>query len=382
MNAVRKVRRVKVMIDLGYSSCRDMLTGISEYVRRNHSPWQISLHPNPRDAAPGDIDTQVDGFIVNDAVATNCRDALCARNVPIVVTGSQDDFPNTRHQRVSFVHNDNIGLGELGAKHLLSLGQFRSYAFVSEPGDPLWCRQRCEGFRRTLAARNLRLWTQGSLSLADFLVRLPTPTAIFCATDKIGFEVAAVCNGANVQIPKDAVILGVDNDPVLCEIANPPLSSIKVDHVRYGMVAAEALNRLFNRQVPGKPAEILITRFKIVKRKSTTPIATSIHLVERAIQYVRDNALNNPSVDDVIAHLGVSRQLVYLRFSETSVGTLAKFILDTRLGEVANRLRKTKLPIVQIAKTCSFDNLQHLANAFKRRYGVSMTDYRANRLRK
>ena len=382
MNANRKVCRVKVMIDLEYSACRDMLTGISEYVKRHRCLWQISLHSNTKNVTPTDIGAEADGYIVDDAVAANCRDALRKRGVPTVVTGSPEDFPGTRHQRVAFIHNDNVGLGELGAKHLLSLGQFRSYAFVSEPGDPLWCRQRCEGFRRTLAAHNLRLWTQGTSSLADFLSRLPTPTAILCTNDKVGSEVVTACSSAKVRIPKDTVVLGIDNDHVLCEITNPPLSSIQVDHVKYGMMAAEALNRLFGPHVSGEPKEILNTRFKIVKRKSTTPIATSVHLVDRAIRYVRANALNNPSVEDVIAHLGVSRQLVYLRFSETSVGTLAKFILNARLGEVAKRLQGSKLPIVQIAKTCSFGNLQHLANAFKRRYGVSMSDYRANRSRK
>ena len=382
MGAKSKIRRVKVMIDLEYSACRDMLTGISECIRKHRYLWQISLHTHPKSATPADLGTGVDGYIVDDAVATNCRDALRARGVPTVVTGSPEDFPDTRHQRVAFIHNDNIGLGELGAKHLLSLGQFRSYAFVSEPEDPLWCRQRCEGFRRTLAARNLRIWTQGTLSLEEFLSRLPTPTAILCTNDKVGSEVISTCNSAKVRVPKDAVVLGIDNDHVLCEITNPPLSSIQVDHVQYGMLAAESLNRLFKRHTPGEPNETLNTRFKLVKRKSTTPIATSAHLVDKAIRYVRDNALNNPSVDDVIKQLGVSRQLVYLRFSETSVGTLAKFILDARLSEVARRLKRTDLPIVKIAKTCSFSNLQHLANAFKRHYGVSMTDYRANRSRK
>ena len=382
MSVNRKIRRVKVMIDLEYSACRDMLTGISEYIKQHRCLWQISLHTHTKEATPSDLGSEVDGYIIDDAVATNCRNALRTQGVPTVVTGSPEDFPDTRHQRVAFIHNDNLGLGELGARHLLSLGQFRSYAFVSEPGDPLWCRQRREGFRRTLAARNLRLWTQGTSSLEEFLSRLPTPTAILCTNDKVGSEVVSTCNGLNVRIPKDAVVLGIDNDHILCEIANPPLSSIQVDHVRYGMLAAAALNRLFNRHGSGKSEENLNTRFKLVRRKSTTPIATSVHLVDKAIRYVQANVLNNPSVDDVIAYLGVSRQLVYLRFSETSAGTLAKYILDARLKEVAKRLQKTKLPIVQIAKTCSFGNLQHLANAFKRRYGVSMTDYRANRSRK
>ena len=149
--------------------------------------------------------------------------------------------------------------------------------------------------------------------------------------------------------------------------------------VFYGMMAAEALNRLLTRHAPGVAREVLNTRFKIVQRKSTTPVATSVNLAEKAIRYVRANVMNNPSVDSVIEHLGVSRQLAYLRFRETSAKTLAKFILDARLNEVARRLQRTHRSIAEIAKTCSFDNLQHLSNAFKRRYGVTMSEYRAAR---
>ena len=379
MDAKSKIRRVKVMIDLEYSACRDILTGISNYIRHHHCLWQIQLNTHPKEATPDDLDGQVDGFIVDDAVATNCRDALRAKNVPTVVTGSPADFPSGIHQRVAFIHNDNYALGELGAKHLLSLGPFRSFAFVTEPEDPLWCRQRREGFRRALETRGLKLYVPGSQTLAEFLPLLPAPAAILCANDKVGAEVVATCGTLKIRIPKNAVVLGIDNDHVLCEIANPRLSSIQVDHVWYGMMAAEALNRLLTRHAPGVAREVLNTRFKIVQRKSTTPVATSVNLAEKAIRYVRANVMNNPSVDSVIEHLGVSRQLAYLRFRETSAKTLAKFILDARLNEVARRLQRTHRSIAEIAKTCSFDNLQHLSNAFKRRYGVTMSEYRAAR---
>ena len=51
-------------------------------------------------------------------------------------------------------------------------------------------------------------------------------------------------------------------------------------------------------------------------------------------------------------------------------------IQRARLAEVAKRLRANEAPISHIASQCAFDNLQHLANAFKRRYVMTMTAYR------
>ena len=100
------------------------------------------------------------------------------------------------------------------------------------------------------------------------------------------------------------------------------------------------------------------------------------YVVDRALAFIRANALRKLSVDDVVAHLGISTTLAYLRFQEAGAGTIANAILKARLAEVAKRLRASETPISHLASQCSFNNLQQLANAFKRQYGQSMTAYR------
>ncbi len=84
---------------------------------------------------------------------------------------------------------------------------------------------------------------------------------------------------------------------------------------------------------------------------------------------------------DVTRHLRVSRRLADLRFREFGGGTIAQAIRRARLALVAARLRDTELPVGHIAAACGYDNLQHLANAFRRAYGVTMTDYRNGAVR-
>ena len=95
------------------------------------------------------------------------------------------------------------------------------------------------------------------------------------------------------------------------------------------------------------------------------------------IQFISQNANRPIDVSDVVRHLHVSRRLADLRFREFGGGSIAEAIRKARLKLVATRLRETDLPIGSIASACGFDNLQHLANAFRREYGMTMSAYRS-----
>jgi LacI family transcriptional regulator len=45
-------------------------------------------------------------------------------------------------------------------------------------------------------------------------------------------------------VPDEVAVIGIDNDPFLCELATPPLSSVDVGGERAGYEAAALLDRL------------------------------------------------------------------------------------------------------------------------------------------
>ena len=130
---------------------------------------------------------------------------------------------------------------------------------------------------------------------------------------------------------------------------------------------------------PAAATTVLYRGKRIIRRESTAPVAPITHLVDEALRYIRRNATSALRVDDVVRHLGVSRRLADLRFRESGELSLARVITNARLDEVAKRLKESDAPIGRIASACSFENLQHLANAFRRRFGMSMSDYRRQR---
>ena len=107
----------------------------------------------------------------------------------------------------------------------------------------------------------------------------------------------------------------------------------------------------------------------------TLPLAES--LVARAKEFIDKHATDGISPRDVAVHLGISRPLLDLRFRETQKTSVGRLITATKLSEVARRLRETRLPIDTIQETCGFKNANALKNIFKRRYNMSMRDYRA-----
>ena len=58
--------------------------------------------------------------------------------------------------------------------------------------------------------------------------------------------------------------------------------------------------------------------------------------------------------------------------------SILEAIVECRLKEVERRLRTSRLPISKIAALCGFDDLSYLGRIFRKRYGVTMSDYRTS----
>ncbi len=60
------------------------------------------------------------------------------------------------------------------------------------------------------------------------------------------------CIEAEIQIPDQVAVLGVDNDPVICDCVQVPLSSVQHDLEGMAYEAAALLDRLINGEPPPK----------------------------------------------------------------------------------------------------------------------------------
>ena len=86
--------------------------------------------------------------------------------------------------------------------------------------------------------------------LPDWLAALPKPAAVMAALDERAIEILSACGEARIQVPRQVAVIGVDNDELLCDFSDPPLSSVLPDHVREGALAAAELNRMLRSRKP------------------------------------------------------------------------------------------------------------------------------------
>ena len=108
-------------------------------------------------------------------------------------------------------------------------------------------------------------WEQEQDDVARWLATLPRPLGVLAGNDIRGLQVLDACRRIQLSVPEGVAVLGVDNDEVLCELSDPPLSSIDQDLGRIGYEAAALLDRLMSGETP-TAAPILVEPLGIVAR--------------------------------------------------------------------------------------------------------------------
>lgn len=366
---------------------RTHLTGVFRYA--NKRGWNIHILQNTSELTPeivrGAESDMTDGFIIGIRPDNKSVVRMIGQSrVPVVSI----DIPEYCHRPNSvLVRNDDKAIGALGAQHFLSLGNFNSFGFVPDLRNRVWSNDRLTGFSEQLAKYRRVTDVFASplqdsdadraadrTALVQWLKNLPKPASVMVAWDTRAMDVMNACRSAHLKIPEQIAILGVDDDELLCENASPPLSSIKPDFNDVGFRAAEALEALMNR----RPSQSVIfcDPIGVTERESTKSISPAVHLVNRALAFIKANACKGARTSDVVEHLGVSRRLADLRFHEIQGRSIGAALEERRLSEVKRLLSSTSRSVRQIAITCGYANPNRLSHVFTQRYGISMRDWR------
>ena len=198
--------------------------------------------------------------------------------------------------------------------------------------------------------------------------------------DVRGRQVLDVCLTANIDVPRDISVLGVDNDELICEATTPPLSSIKLDTERMGYESARLLDSLLRRTGrAARRAARMFAPIRVVSRRSTDAVQVKDELVSEALSFIWLNAQSPIGVPDIVRHVGVSRRLLEIRFRQVMKHTLQNELQRTRLKRVRILLAETNLSISAIAEACGFSNESYLGKVFRRAFHTTMSRYRASR---
>jgi len=377
---MKKRPAVALLIETSNAYARGLLAGIVRYARERHPPWSIRLVEQGRgDPPPAWLrGWRGDGIVARIETQAIAR-AVKATGLPVIDVSAARHVPG-----VPWVETDDAAIARLAVEHLRERG-FRHFAFLGEP-EFNWSKWRCSAFVRTLAelgfpcdvfekpAKSSR--TPERESLARWIAQLPKPVGVMACYDIKAQQLLDACRDANVAVPDEAAVIGVDNDELLCDLSFPPLSSVIPDSRRAGYAAARLLDlRIAGVHVPDEP--LLIPPLGVATRQSTDVLAIDDRDLAQAIRFIREHACDGIAVSDVLRVVPLSRRAFEKRFLDRLGRTPHQEILRLKVARAEQLLAETDLRLAAIAERTGFRHAEYLSVAFKRATGRTPGRFRA-----
>ena len=383
-----KTHRVIVAVMLNGSFGREAAQGIAEYaLSHTRARWEIefdgaSNHPESQTRIRRMIREWKPHVIIGQITVGALPRAIQRAGIRAVSISSFGAwaFP--------LVLPDHAAGGTLAAEYLAER-KLRNFAYCGmsatpgalDPTDPMGAaftvELRKRGFACELYAPSKRA-VHGTGDIDDlrrWLRRLPTPVGILAFSDLRGGEVIQACRGMGLRVPDDTAVLGANNDPLLCSLCSPPLSSIMVSAHQVGFEAAKLADALMNGARPPREPKLCPPR-GIATRQSTDILHVADPDLAAAIRYIRENAGAPINVADVIVKVSVSRRSLERRFIGEFGRTPHAEILRARFERARTLLAESSLKITDVARSSGFGRHVKFAKVFKQHVGVAPSEYR------
>ena len=384
-------KRIVLAFRLAGEPGRRKLDGFFRYMADHQLDWQLQFVRIREDFNAEFVrsfaERGIDGVVFSLPDARDGAEELSRIDIPTIALDIFDEsLLRGRKKNLVLIAGDCEKVGREAARHFLSQGLYRSYAFVPDLAGHTWSRLRGEAFIAEMNRNGFKTAvyrTRGKgydlPKLRKWIEKLPHPVGIFAALDDRAVQVLEACRDAGLDVPHQAAVIGVDNDEMICPHTTPPLTSIQPDHTRIGELAAEKLQGMLDGRRLARPERIMVGVKRIEVRESTSPVTQSGRLVQRALAYINAHYSEPIRPSDVVRELRCSRRLADLRFSELQGESIGKAILHTRLDAVRRMLTATNDTVENIAAACGFRKVDRMRAAFKARYGASPSEFRCGK---
>jgi LacI family transcriptional regulator len=381
-----KPPHVALLVESSHGYGRDLLSGIIRYVNE-HGPWSVYFRPQGLEAAPPLWlrDWRGDGILVrveDQAMA----EAVWRSGIPAVnLRVPFPEFP------LPIVGLDNLSLGGPAFQHLADCG-LQHFAFCGTVrGEYPWLDEREDSFVEAVraAGRQCHLflesghrpgftWEEQEDLMADWVRALPKPVGIMACNDDRGLELLEACHRADVLVPEDVAVIGVDDDVFVCQLSNPPMSSISANAQRIGREAAALLARMMDGASP--PSEpILLPPGGVVARQSTDVLATEDRELAKAIRYIREHACEGLRVNELAQVTRLSYKNLERRMRKLLGRTPKEEISRVQIETAKRLLLETDFSAAAISARCGFVEPKYFHQVFRAKVGLPPGSFRQTR---
>jgi len=324
--------------------------------------WVLDTRMLYTGQVPGD--TPVDGVLCRRAARIDITSFLRGLDMPVVMLDKcdGDTWP--------CVACCDESIGRSAARHLLERG-YQTLAFCGQCDTPQLTR-RMEGFKAEVevagerfvrlapppgtpafgSAASIREW------LGPMLSTLHVPFSIMVGDDLDAAPLVDALTGCGYGVPEQVAVIGVGNDPMLCDVAPVPLSSVDVRPREVGYEAARLLDQMMAGKTPPM-APILVEPGPVNTRASTDMMALPNLHAARALRFIWTRYRDPINVDSVSAHVPVTRRRLQTLFHDHMGRTMQEEIARVRIADACLMLKKSRMRINEIATLAGFKSSLH-----------------------
>ncbi len=380
-------RRVALLIETSNAYARGLLDGVISYLRQRAN-WSVYLPEQQRGGAPPTwlANWKGDGILARietEAIA----DAVRKTGLPVIDLSAARWLPG-----IPWVETDDSRIAELAVMHFVDRG-FRNLAFCGDPGFrwSMWRRDHfvsvaeqmgccCHVYDSIPRDDTNYSWDSDRRRMVAWLKSLPKPVGIMACYDIKAQQLLDVCRELKIAVPEQVAVIGVDNDPLVCELSDPPLSSVVPNTARAGYEAAALLDRAMSGQ-PVSTDPVLLEPLAVHARQSTDVLAIDDPEIASILRMIRERATENLRVSDLLRHVPISRRMLEHRFEKLLGRTPHQEILRVRIERVKHLLLQTDCSLDEIATRTGFPHTEYLSVVFKRETGQTPRAFRKQNLK-
>ena len=387
MGSMNRKRSVNILVaeNIVMKAARDIIAGVLRYAAAKRG-WNVFVHG-------GHLFDQdiMRRFNRPDGIITGYSPEDSANPVPVQMRQSIPTVftcvPPQTDMKAPFATIDanDWAIGETAAK-CLAKNNLKHFAFIGARTESNWQQTRLASF--TEAAQRMghevslfsqpeavsMSWAEERDELLRWIRSLPKPCGIFAVYDSRARFVLDVCREAEIKVPTQVQVLGVDNETYFCEYAIPTLSSISPDFEGGGFLAAQTLDALIEKKQT--PHTNIFGIAEVVERLSTSDTSGAANRVTRAQGLIRNEIKSTLTVSAIAQKIGCSQRLLEKDFKAVLGKSVIGEIGEVRLSKVLNLLKLTAKSEEAIASECGYGSLGTLRNVFRSRFGTTMRAWR------
>ena len=227
-----------------------------------------------------------------------------------------------------------------------------------------------------------RTWQARMAPLTRWLKKLRPPVGLLAIQDYRARAVVDECQRLGLNVPHDVAVMGIDNDPTVCEFCRPTLTSVSRDPWRLGYEAGRLLDSLMEGRTPSAQ-KIVIPPEGVVARQSTDTVAVENAHVAAAAHFIHDHLHEPFGVERVVRATTISRRQLEVHFRRVLGCSIYDYICRQRCQQAKQLLAaRTRVKFRSLAKSCGFFSVEHMRLVFSRLTGLTPQQYRRMELMK